>query len=215
VRASDLRSQLGSTVDEQTLMRLLEKQAELLTDNSQLREQRRTLRQEITDLKSKVAPEGARILAADEAPLWDAYTALGTPDALKQSIDANGEATAKLARLERSEQLRKAADASGYKAGVLERLAGDLPIELREIEGKPVAFVKDDTGERLLTEHATTAWADFLPALRADATSPGTSYVAQSAGNTQPVGDKAAQFIAAQEERRKAQPNPLMKQGVS
>ena len=131
VRASDLRATLGTSVDEQALMRLLEKQAELLADNSQLREQRRTLRQEVTELKSKTPADGARILTADEAPLWDAYKALGEPKALKTAIDANGEATAKLAKLERNERIRAAADASGFKASVLTTLAGDLDIQVR------------------------------------------------------------------------------------
>jgi hypothetical protein len=195
-RASDLRAQLGAQIDEQALMRLLEKQAELLTDNSQLREQRRTLRQEITDLKAKVAPEGVRMLTADEAPLWDAYTALGKPDELKQAIDANGEATQKLARLERVEQIRAAAEAHGYKAGLLSELRSldGKAIETREIEeqGQKVkrAFVKDGDAELSLPDFLTKRAPDAIGALTVNAAPAGTSYVPQS------VGDKSAPTTA-------------------
>jgi hypothetical protein len=191
VRASELRSQLGTNVDETALMRLLEKQA----DNSQLREQRRTLRQEVTDLKSKAAPEGTRVLSTDEAKAYDAYAALGKPDDLRKAIDLNGEATAKLARLEREQLLGKAASAAGFKSAVLQRLAGDLPIEIRDVDGKPAAFVKDATGETPLTEYATTAWADFLPALQVEAQQGGTSYVNQSAGDKLPPQNPAQAYI--------------------
>jgi hypothetical protein len=187
-------------------LKLAEKLAEALTDNYTLREQRRGLRAEVADLKSKTAPEGARVLTKDEAAVYDAYAALGKkPDELKQAIDLNGEATTELARLKREQLLGKAAAASGFKPSVLQTLAGDLPIELRDVDGKPAAFVEG----KPLAEYAGTAWADFLPALTVQT---GTGYVAQSTGDKPPAqGDKAAQHIAAQEERRKAQPNPLMK----
>lgn len=170
VRASELRQQLGANVDEQALMRLLEKQAELLSDNSQLREQRRTLRQEVTDLKGKQAPEGARILLADEAPLWDAYTALGKPDDIKRGLEERQASAERLAQRDRQDAIAQAAEAAGYKAGVLAQLAGAQPITVKD-EGKDkdrkaVAYIADAEGkEHRLTDYAEKHWTDFLPSL--------------------------------------------------
>ena len=100
-RASDLRSQLGNTVDEQALMRILEKQSDLLNDNHQLRTKNATLRTERDDARGKVVPEGARVLNKDEAALWDAYSALGAPDAIKQGLDAAQTASTELTALKR------------------------------------------------------------------------------------------------------------------
>jgi ABC-type amino acid transport substrate-binding protein len=168
VRASELRAQLGTQVDETALMRLLEKQAELLTDNSQLREQRRTLRQEVTELKSKVAPEGARILTADEAKVYDAYAALGKPDDVKKALEANSTATAELTTLKHEKHIALVAEASGFRPAVLAKLAGDLDIQVRPVkDGKPLVVVVADGAETALADYAQTNWADFLPALQA------------------------------------------------
>jgi hypothetical protein len=166
VRASDLRSQLGTQVDEQTLMRILEKQSELLSDNHRLRGQRTTLKQQLADATGKVPAEGARVLTADEAKVYDAYTALGKPDALKQAIDANGQATAELLSLKREKTIAKAAEAAGFKASVLAQLAGDLDIQTKAgKDNKPLAVVVKDDKETPLADYAAQEWADFLPAL--------------------------------------------------
>ena len=168
VRVSDLRSQLGTTVDEQGLMRLLEKHAETLTDNHRLRDQRRALKQQLADATGKVPADGTRVLTADEAKAYDAYLALGKPDALKQAIDANGAASAELATLKRERTLAKAADAAGYKASVLTTLAGDLDIQVRPVkDGKPLVVVVKDGTETALADYAQAEWTDFLPALTA------------------------------------------------
>jgi hypothetical protein len=161
VRASDLRSQLGSQVDEQALMRLLEKHADVLSDNAKLREQRRLLKQEKAALEGKQTPEGARVLSADEARLWEAYTALGAPDALKTSLDASQGAVGELASLKREKVIRSAAEAAGFKPSVLTTLAGDLDIQTKD--GKAVVIA--DGKETPLADYAKTHWADFLPAL--------------------------------------------------
>jgi hypothetical protein len=198
VRASDLRAQFGNTVDEQALMRLLEKQAELLADNSQLREQRRSLRQEVTDLKSKAAPEGARILTAEEAPVWDAYKALGKPDALKTALDTKGTAEQELSALKREKAIAKAAEAAGFKASVLTTLAGDLDIQVRPVkDGSPLVIVVKDGAETALADYAQANWADFLPALHAHAvTAPDINAGARNGQNGSTITD--AERAAAQ-----------------
>jgi hypothetical protein len=162
-RASDVLDQYGRDG-----IKIAEKLAEVLTDNSQLREQRRSLREEVTTLKAKVAPDGARVLTAEEAKAYDAYAALGKPEDVKKALEANSEATAKLAKLEKAERLRAAAEAAGYKPSVLERLASDLTIEVRPVkDSAPLVVVVADGQETALADYAKQNWGDFLPALEA------------------------------------------------
>jgi hypothetical protein len=193
VRPSDLRQQLGAQVDESALMRMLEKHADVLNDNSQLRSQRTALRTEIADLKSKVAPEGARILTADEAKVYDAYATLGKPDDVKKALEANSTATAELTTLKRERQIRAAAEAAGYKPAVLERLAADLAIEVRPVkDGAPIVVVVKDGAETALADYAKDNWADFLPALEArqgSALAPDINAGARGNGNAPLITD--------------------------
>jgi hypothetical protein len=193
VRASDLRSQLGSQVDEQALMRLLEKQAELLSDNAKLREQRRLLKQEKAALESKQVPEGAKTLTAQEAALWDAYQALGAPDVVKTSLEASQGAVGELASLKREKVIRSAAEAAGFKPAVLTQLAGDLDIQVKD--GK--AVVMDNGKEAPLTDYAKTHWADFLPALTPSAAlgAPDINAGARGNGNAPLVTDAEREMI--------------------
>lgn len=199
VRASDLRATLGTTPDEGALMRLLEKHADVLTDNAQLRSQRKQLRQQVTDLTAKQAPEDSLTLTADDAKLWAAYVALGKPDALKQAIDANGTATAELQSLKREKTLAKAADAAGFKASVLLTLAGDLDIQTKpDKDGKPIAVVVKDSVETPLRDYATKEWADFLPALEiktdAHRIAPDINSGARGNGHAEPVTTGTIRF---------------------
>lgn len=192
-RASDLRANLGTQVDEQALTRLLEKHADLLNDNSQLREQRRTLKQQLTDAASKVPGEGARVLTADEANAYDAYAVLGKPADIKQAMDANGTTTAELTALKREKALAKAADAAGFKASVLTTLAGDLDIQTEPTkDGKPIVYVVKDGEKMALTDYAAKEWADFLPALQAQPKqgAPDINAGARSNGNGPTITDE-------------------------
>jgi hypothetical protein len=197
VRASDLRSQLGSQVDEQALMRLLEKQAELLSDNAKLREQRRLLKQEKAALESKQVPEGAKTLTAQEAALWDAYQALGAPDVVKTSLEASQGAVGELASLKREKVIRSAAEAAGFKPAVLTQLAGDLDIQTKEKDGKAVPVVVTDGKETPLADYAKTHWADFLPALTPSAAlgAPDINAGARGNGNAPLVTDAEREMI--------------------
>ena len=174
-------------------LKLAEKLAEALSDNYTLREQRRVLRQEVTELKAKAAPEGARLLTTDEAPLWDAYKALGAPDAIKKSIENASGATAELTTLKREKQIRAAAEAAGYKAAVLERLAADLTIEVRPVkDAAPVVVVVKDGQETALADYAKDNWGDFLPALEAkqgSAQAPDINAGARGNGNAPLITD--------------------------
>lgn len=174
VRASELRATLGITPDEGALMRLLEKHADVLTDNAQLRLQRKALRLEVADLKGKQTPEGARVLTADEAKAYDAYVALGKPADLSAAVAERDTAKGELTKLSRERTIAKAAEAAGFKASVLTTLAGDLDLQVKETEGgKPLAVVVKDGAETALADYAAKHWADFLPSLAPTPARPG------------------------------------------
>jgi hypothetical protein len=163
VRASDVLEQFGRDA-----IRLAEKLADVQSDNYRLREERRTLKQDLAEAKGKAPAEGTKVLTKDEADAYAAYSALGTPAAIQAAMDANGTTTAELAALKRERALTKAAEAAGYKASVLTTLAGDLDIQVRPVkDGKPLVVVVKDGQETALVDYAKAEWADFLPALAA------------------------------------------------
>ena len=214
-RPSDLAAQYHNDA-----MRVSERLAEVLDDNYKLREKNRTLTADLATAKANTPADGARVLSKDEAALWEAYTALGAPDALKQQLATAEGAQAELSTLKRERTIAAAAEAAGYtgKAGTLAKLpslAGkDLVVKDVEIDGKKAkqAFVVADGKEHALAAYITEHDPEFLPALTTEAAKPaGTQFVRQSAGN-EAASDMAARHIHQQEERRKAQPNPLMPQ---
>lgn len=183
VRASDLRAQLGSTVNEQDLMRLLEKQADLFNDNKRYREKLS---------KMQDVPKGARVLTADEAALFDAYAALGTPDALKGAQAAATEAQDKLAGLQRDATLRDVRDVTGYDLDILRDIGGaewqySIKDEGTEAEPQRVVYVKDGDTEQRIDQHPKVQ--RVLPALKPAAASQPTAppYPRQSAGGGAPL----------------------------
>ena len=187
----------------------------LLAENYELRRKNATLRTDNDALRAKTPADGARVLSKDEAAQWEAYTALGQPDALKQQLATAEGAQAELTTLKRGELLRTAGEAAGYKPAVLAKLpslAGkDLVVKDVEIDGKKAkqAFVVADDKEHALAAYITEHDPEFLPSLTAEAAAKpsGTPFVRQSAGNdtASPLDTYGKQFQAA----RDAAPNPL------
>lgn len=196
VKTSDVLAQYGQTAE--AALRMAERMADLQNDNWTYRRKIERMTAERDELKAKVAPDGARVLTADEAQAYDAYVALGAPDALKSTLDASQGATAELAALRRAERLRAAADAAGYKPSVLTQLAGDLDIQTKATkEGKPLAVVVEGEKETALADYAKAHWADFLPAL-----TPGQREVYDINAGARNSGGKAP--IMTDEDREKA-----------
>lgn len=205
-------------------MRLSEKLAEVLEDNYKLRDKNRTLTQERDTARGKAAPEGARMLMATEAAAYDAYVALGPAADLQSALTERDTLKQEIATTRRTESIRSAADAHGYKASALGKLRSleGKTLETREVEveGSKVkrSFVKDGTTETPLPDFLAANEADLLPALTVDAGGGGaqqprgTPYPQQQGnnGSQRLTGDLAAQYIARQEEQRKAQTNALM-----
>lgn len=136
----------------------------LYTENYEGREERRKLKAELDELRSKLPPDGHVVITADDAKLYEAYKALGKkPDELS-------ELQGKLDGLRRDAVLSEAAKAHGYKSGVLKTLAQNVAIEMRTVEKdgqkSERAFVLQADGKAVdLDEHAKANWQDFLPSL--------------------------------------------------
>jgi hypothetical protein len=168
--------------------------------------------QEIARLQQALAAAqpaaGSVVLSADQAALWQTYQQLGAPDALKQQMQA---AQAGL----RLQQITEVATVAGYKPTVLAQLAGDLAVEVREVEvggqKSKQAVVKVGDAVTPLADYATANWGDFLPSLTAQATPPTPAPVwpaQRPSGNTPPV-DRLAAAAEAMQAQRDAKPNPL------
>lgn len=179
------KSSGSSTADiESTVSRLLAKEGDrraitkLLRDNFRQREELRKAKDQIAELEKRAdVPEGGKILTADEAKQWAAYTELGKPEELKAAKDKKGELEAELAKRDLESTIAQAAEAAGFKTDVLKKLPGasDLKFEVRteKVDGQDqqVPYVtprKDGASAQKLSEYAEAEWKDFLPSLQAE-----------------------------------------------
>jgi hypothetical protein len=181
-------------------------------------------RERIRELEQRVPGEGAVVLSGDQVQAWQTYSQLGAPTDLQQRLTAAEQAQQELAGLRRSEQIRGVAEAAGYKASVLERLAEGLTLELREEqrEGQAarVPYVVSGEGQQQqatpLADYAQAHWADFLPALSAQQQQPaqgaGVTYPPQQGGGGQPKGNGVAELAQTYQKVRDERPNPLRQQ---
>ncbi len=183
---------------------------QLYQENFTLREERRQLKDQLTEAGKKIPAVGTRILTEDEAKLFDAYKALGKPEELA------GQKT-ELHKVKRTQQISLAAQAAGYKASVLERLVGEIEIEISKetADGKEieVPYVTVDQKKVKLVDHAKTAWAEFLPALEVTETgsqTQQTTFVRQPAPGKGPEKKDLVSEIIAAGSKRSDQSNPLL-----
>lgn len=135
---------------------------------------RETIRTQKDSLEKAALPEGAVVLSKEQAEQFTAYQKLGSPADVEKSVTDGKAATEKLTMLEKREGIRAVADKVGYKAGVLEKLGGDLTYEEMEVDGEKAGEkvktygVKGADGKVTpLSTYAKDNWGDFLPALTA------------------------------------------------
>lgn len=195
------------------LMRVID---HLYSDNYNLREKNRTLKEQVKDLEGKTPKDGGVILSKAEADLLESYKAVGDVETVKTALGERDQLKGELGVLRKDGVLRDVAEAAGFKLPVLKTLAGDLQFEIKEIDqdGKKVrtAFVKNGDGEKPVADYAKEKWADFLPALTAQPPqSGGTPFPSQSAGGPPSASSVLADFKKKSQEQRAAQPNPLAK----
>jgi hypothetical protein len=196
--AAELMARYGASPE-----RLAEQLEKAYGENYSLREKNRGLGDQVKALEGNQKPEGAVILTGDEATAYEAYKGLGKPDEIKTALDERQALSAEVATAKRDGTLRDAAGAAGFKFAVLKDRAGELPIEIREVEvqGKKVnrAFIKPEGGQEAeLTAYAEQHWGDYLPALKATEQgqgqrSSGVTYPAQQSSGSQGNPPNAAQ----------------------
>jgi hypothetical protein len=98
-------------------------------------------RDEIRDLKEtakKVPPEGAKVLSADEAKAWDAYTALGTPEEQAKRAEDIKTLEAKDAERTRLDTMKAAVAAEKMPEG-----AADLLADSKRADGATYSVAKE------------------------------------------------------------------------
>lgn len=148
-------------------LKLAEKLSEALSDNYTLREQRRELKRKLADVEGKTMPEGATVLTSDDAAAWAAYKALGQVADLQTALTERETLKTEATALRTAETIRTAAEAHGYKAAVLTRLADGLELTIKaDGKGEKHAYVVADGKETALDAYAEAEWADFLPSLK-------------------------------------------------
>jgi len=151
-------------------------------------------REEIRQLRTRIPAEGALILTGDAATLHQQYAALGRrPDEVAAALAELDTLRTQARDRARNDLVSEAAEAAGFKAPVLARLAPpDLEIVVKpeQKNGKPVkvAYVTAGGKETPLADYAAAAWPDFLPALKAEAPRPalGTPQIPAQPANGQP-----------------------------
>lgn len=147
----------------------------LFGENYELREKNR-------ELAKRVPTDGAKVLTADEAARFQAFTELGVePQEIKASLAKIPELEKTAKELSQMENIREASALHGYKPGALKKLMADFPDATFEFktekdkDGKEakVAFIRNGDKESPLTEFAEANFdADLLPALKAAAEPP-------------------------------------------
>lgn len=164
VKASDILNRYGKNED--AALRLAELYADAQNELYRLREQRRALRQERDDLKSRVPTDGQQLISADDAAELEQYRAIGKkPSDVQAALEQASTAVADLSTLRRETTIRAVAEAAGYKPSVLQALAGDLELAIKGTNDKPLPVVIADGKETAIADYAKAHWADFMPAL--------------------------------------------------
>ncbi len=143
---------------------LLQRISALETANATLETANADLTGRLSAAGENAPPEGSLLLTQEQAAEWSAYGALGKPAALETMQGA-------YTGLQRKAVVTDAANAHGYKADVLARLIGNMPLEMKEtVDAKGVkstyAVITDgDKDAQELGAYVTANLNDFLPSL--------------------------------------------------
>lgn len=193
----------------------------LLSENAQLRSDKRKLKEEKDEVTKKLPQDGTVVLTADEFKLWELYKTLGKPEELEKITKEHTELKEKTESQKKKELIEKAATGAGFKSSVLERLVGDIEIQFQSIpilvDGKAVnqeiPFVKTKDGLKSLKDYASENWSEFTSSLSQDSNNPDQNTVPYhnngAGGNTPPENDLVAKFIKESSDQRAKGTNPL------
>lgn len=157
-----------------------------------------TYRQQLKDTRGKLPGEGALVLDAASAALWQSYQGLGTPEQLTALLGERETFATENTTFKREKTIAQVAKVAGYKPDVLMEYGGTAEYVVKTVDesGKQVerAFVKQGDQEIAIDTH----FAKLLPALKEQAERAGaglgtpsrTTPAQQPAGGTQPAAPR-------------------------
>ena len=143
----------------------------LLKENYSLRDDKRTLKSEITEIRTKVPGENHIVLTPEDATLFNSWKELGDPKEIKEKLQKGETLQGEIEKRDRSALIAKAAKVAGYNPNVLTDLAESkgFVVEFKEVEvdGQKVdqPFVKVGDKSHELSIFTESNLKDYMPAL--------------------------------------------------
>jgi hypothetical protein len=223
--------------------KVLEKNRELLADNSTVKSEISSLRGQVTKLNNDKAelavralPDGHVAIPVVDKQLLDAVKPLGTVDEIKTKVAEYPKLKEQAETVTRQQKLSSVAQVLGFNADVFSQLPGlpapeSFEVRDRTENGQVVKNAKGETEKVVIVKlqengqaveknfldyfNSNSALKLFEPALKAGAQQQQqqTRQVPHQTGNTgAETDDPVAKRLAAREEARQQNPNPLMVQ---
>lgn len=137
----------------------------LLDENLELRQQKRDLKKEVTDLKSNIPAKDAVVLSGDDLKAYEAYKALGSADELKTKLEEAQKAQDSLKNYKQAETMDKVADVTGVNSAALKKLYSNYDFEITGEGEEAKAYVVDGEKKVLLSEHIDEHNSEFKASL--------------------------------------------------
>jgi hypothetical protein len=167
-----------------------------------------TYQQQIRDLERRIPGEGAVVLDATQATLWQRYQQMGAPEAIEEERTGLRTEVTGL-------RVSRAAAIAGLKESGVRRLGGDIlgNISIRMVDQNGTqaeqAFVKVGDQEMTLADYAAQQWPEFLSSLKVEQPQTGTQFPRQTAGGSAAKPDLVAESLQSFQAARDARPNPF------
>lgn len=170
-----------------------------------------TYQQQVRDLERRIPGEGAVVLDATQAALWQRYQQLGAPDALEQERTGLRTEVTDL-------RVAKAASIAGLKESGIRKLGGNIlgNISIRAVDQNGTqaeqAFVKVGEQEMTLADYAAQQWPEFLSSLKIEQQQQqptGVQFPRQTSGGKPTQPDVVSASLQSFQAARDGQHNPL------
>jgi hypothetical protein len=184
----------------------------LMAENYELRADRRTLKEEVKELRTqlsdagvpeghKVVPSSAVVLDDKQKETWIGYQELGQLSDIRSAIEAGQSASDELLSMKRRQSINEVAEAMRWNPKVLARLGETLEYKVESDDKKGTrVLVKEEDGDFLpLSDYADSNWSEFLPSL---STSTGRQVITQSPPQDGAPKTKSDEAIEAEIQRR-------------
>lgn len=183
----------------------------LISENYQLRQDKRKLREDLDQQKTKTPEEGSLVLSKDESKIFNDYKTLGSIEDITKKMDNLTQVQTELDTLKFEGVIRDAASAHNYKPTILTDLVKSrgLKVEMGSVEveeeGKKInkssAFVIDSSNNKVkLDEYIQKNLPDYSEVLTIDSSSSnqGKQWVGGQGGSAKGTNTNNSQKTAAQ-----------------